>query len=348
MSSPENPSDSLVPVAWDAPGDPPAPNQADPAVADLPSLHHAEIATARRYADASRAASTQRAYASDWQRFSAWCLARGIETLPADPRAVAVFLSAEAQAGLAPLTVGRRLAAIGWMHRRAGFQPPQAREGAAAILEVMAGIRRSHGIAPVRKHAADADVLRDVLRAIAGDDLRSVRDRALLAFGMAGAFRRSELVALRFTDIERVPEGLRVTIQRSKTDQDGAGATIAIPEGRRLRPKALLDAWLERGGISDGFLFRRLVPGFAGGATASPMSDRAVARLVQLRVAQAGYVAADFAGHSLRAGFLTAAARSGASVFKMREVSRHKSMQVLADYVRDAELFRDHAGEGFL
>ncbi len=234
------------------------------------------------------------------------------------------------------------------MHRRAGLQPPQAREGAAALLEVMAGIRRSHGVAPVRKHAADADVLRDVLRAIAGADLRSVRDRAVLAFGMAGAFRRSELVALRLADIERVPEGLRVTIRRSKTDQDAAGATIAIPEGRRLRPRALLDAWLERGGITEGFLFRRLVPGPAGGATTSPMSDRAVARLVQARVAAAGYAAEDFAGHSLRAGFLTAAARSGASVFKMREVSRHRSMQVLADYVRDAELFQNHAGDGFL
>ena len=348
MSSPENPTDDAGSTVLVVPGDPLMPDTTNPAVADLPSLHHAEIATARRYADASRAASTQRAYAGDWRRFSAWCLDRGLETLPADPRAVAVFLSAEAQTGSAPLTVCRRLAAIGWMHRRAGLQPPQAREGAAAILEVMAGIRRSHGIAPIRKHAADADVLRDVLRAIAGNDLRSVRDRALLAFGMAGAFRRSELVALRFADIERVTEGLRVTIRRSKTDQDGAGATIAIPEGRRLRPKVLLDAWLEQGGITDGFLFRRLVPGPAGDATASPMSDRAVARLMQLRVAQAGYVAADFAGHSLRAGFLTAAARSGASVFKMREVSRHKSMQVLADYVRDAELVRDHAGEGFL
>ena len=257
-----------------------------------------------------------------------------------------MFLSAEADAGSALLTVGRRLAAIGWMHRRAGLQPLQAREGAAAILEVMTGIRRSHGIAPVRKHAAD--VLRDVLRAITGSDLRSVRDRALLAFGMAGAFRRSELVALRLADIERVPESLRVTIRRSKTDQDGAGAIIIIPNGRRLRPKALLDAWLERGGISDGFLFRRLTPGPEGVTAPFPMSDRALARLVQARVAQAGYVAADFAGHSLRAGFLTAAARAGASVFKMREVSRHKSMQVLADYVRDAELFRDHAGEGFL
>ena len=208
----------------------------------------------------------------------------------------------------------------------------------------MAGIRRSHGIAPVSKHAADADVL----RAITGGDLRSVRDRAVLAFGMAGAFRRSELVALRFANVEWVKEGMRVTIRRSKTDQDGAGATIAIPEGRRLRPKALLEAWVGQGGVTDGFLFRRLAAGPAGVVTVSPMSNRAVARLVQLRVAQAGYVAAEFAGHSLRAGFLTAAARAGASVFKMREVSRHRSMQVLADYVRDAELLQDHTGESFL
>ena len=315
-----------------------------------PAITEEEIGTARRYADASRAASTQRAYESDWRRFAAWCSARNLDTLPADPRVVAVFLAAEAEAGSAPLTIGRRLAAIGWMHRRAGLQPPQKVQGAAAILEVIAGIRRSHGVAPVKKHAADADVLRDILRAIAGDDLRSVRDRALLAFGMAGAFRRSELVALRLADVEWVKEGLRVTIRRGKTDQEGAGATIAIPEGRRLRPKARLEAWVQQGGMVDGFLFRRLIRGKAGEATVSvsPMSDRAIARLVQARVLAAGYDPLDFAGHSLRSGFLTAAARSGASIFKMREVSRHKSMQVLADYVRDAELFRDHAGEGFL
>jgi len=266
--------------------------------------------------------------------------------LPADPRVVAVFLAAEADAGAAPVTIGRRLAAIGWMHRRAGLQPPQAREGAASILEVVAGIRRSHGVARVRKQAANADVLRDMLRAIEGSDLRSVRDRAVLAVGMAGAFRRSELVALRWSDLERVPEGLRITIRRGKTDQEGAGVTIAIPEGRRLWPKALLEEWITRGGVNDGFLFRRVTA--AGLVTAAPMSDRSIARLVQARAAAAGYRATDFAGHSLRAGFLTAAARSGASVFKMREVSRHKSMQVLADYVRDAELFRDHAGDGFL
>ena len=285
-------------------------------------------------------------YESDWRRFAAWCGNRGLATLPADPRVVAVFLAAEAAAGSAPATVGRRVAAIGWMHRRAGLQPPQAREGAAAILEVLAGIRRTHGQAPERKQAADADVLRDMLRPTHGDHLRAVRDRAVLAFGMAGAFRRSELVALRMEDVLVVPEGLRVLVRRSKTDQEGAGATIAIPDGRRLQPKVLLVRWVAQAGITDGVLFRRLTKQDA--LTPEPMSDRAVARLVQAKALAAGYDPQRFAAHSLRSRFLTAAARSGASVFKMREVSRHKSMQVLADYVRDAELFRDHAGSGFL
>jgi site-specific recombinase XerD len=316
-----------------------------PAEERLPAIGNDEIETARGYADKSKAASTRRAYASDWRRFDRWYLQRGIDSLPADPRAVAVFLSVEADAGAAPLTVGRRLAAIAWMHKRAGLLPSQAREGAAAITEVVAGIRRSHGAAPDKKHAADADILRDILKAIPGRDIHSVRDRALLAFGMAGAFRRSELVALRLADIAFVPEGLRVTIPRSKTDQEGVGVVVAIPEGRRIRPKALLEAWITQGGIAE-----VPVPALGGRRRRDPlpMSDRAVARLVKRRAAAAGYTAKDFAGHSLRSGFLTAAARAGASVFKMCEVSRHKSMQVLADYVRDAELFRDHAGEGFL
>jgi hypothetical protein len=212
MSSPETHPGSPVPAPILAPvatasveADHANPDQADaalpgaaPATA-LPTLE-GEIDTARRYAEAAHAASTRRAYASDWRRFTAWCSARGLETLPADPRSVAVFLAAEA--GAAPPTIGRRLAAIGWMHRRAGLPPPQTRPGATAITEVLTGIRRSHGVAPARKHAADADWLHDVLRGIPGSDLRSRRDRALLAFGMAGAFRRSELVALRLADID--------------------------------------------------------------------------------------------------------------------------------------------------
>lgn len=303
-----------------------------------------EVAAARGYADAARAAATRRAYAADWGIFATWCTQRGLPALPADPRAVAVFLAAEAGRGRAPATVGRRLAAIGDAHRRHGQAPPQARDD-GTLRDVLAGIRRRHGRPPARKHAADADVLRDLLRAIPGDDLRSVRDRALLAFGMAGAFRRSELVALRVEQLAREPRGLHVRFGRSKTDQEGMGAVIAVPDGPRIGPVRLLESWLARAGIAEGYVFRRLR---AGAATDQPMSDRAVARLVQAGAAAAGYDPRLFGGHSLRAGFVTAGARAGASVFKLKEVSRHKSTDVLAGYVRDARIFEGHAGEGFL
>ncbi|CAO3460789.1 hypothetical protein [Azospirillum argentinense] len=312
----------------------------------LPVLRIEEVEQAREYADASRAASTRRAYASDWSRFTAWCSERNIPPVPADPRLVAMFLSAEAAAGTSPRTVARRMAAIGYYHKQSGHQPPQRAPGAETLLEVLAGIRRTHGKPAAKKAAADADILRDILRAIPGDGLRATRDRALIAFGMASALRRSELVALRVEDLVRTPEGMRVTIARSKTDQEAEGVTIAVPDGRRIRPVGLLEAWLSAAGITEGPVFRRMTK--KDRVTNDPMSDCAVARAVKHHAKAAGYPSADFSGHSLRAGFLTAAARAGASVFKMQEVSRHKSLEVLSGYVRDAELFRDHAGSEFL
>ncbi len=312
----------------------------------LPGLLIAEIESAAAYAKASRASSTQRVYASDWRIFLAWCDERSIEPLPADPRAVATFLAAEADLGAKPATIGRRLAAIGYFHKQAGFQPPQAREGSAVISQVLGGIRRTKGVRPQRKRAADGDALRDMLRAIQGEGLRSARDRAVLALGMAAALRRSEIVALTLDDIELVPQGLKVIVRGSKTDQERVGAVIAVPEGRRIKPKALLLAWMEAAAHREGPLFRKLTP--ADRLTDRPMSDRAIARLVQKHAAAAGYAPEEFAGHSLRAGFLTEAEANGASIFKMQEVSRHKSVQVLAAYVRSRELFREHAGEKFL
>ncbi|MGI4941873.1 MAG: hypothetical protein ACRYHQ_15150, partial [Janthinobacterium lividum] len=145
--------------------------------------------------------------------------------------------------------------------------------------------------------------------------------------------------------LTREARGLRVRFGQTKADQEAHGEEIAIPEGRRIRPVQLLDAWLARGKITEGAVFRRLKGGLA---TPVPMSDRAVARVVQARAAAAGYDPARFAGHSLRAGFITAGARAGASVFKLKEVSRHKSTDVLASYVRDAHIFEDHAGDSFL
>src|SRR3546814_15652316 len=122
---------------------------------------------------------------------------------------------------------------------------------------------------------------------------------------MAAALRRSEIVALTLEDIELVPQGMKILIRGSKTDQERAGVVIAIPEGRRIRPKALLLNWMATAGHQAGPLFRKLTP--ADRSTERPMSDRSVARLVKKYEAAAGYDAAEFAGHSLRAGFLTEA-----------------------------------------
>ncbi len=186
-----------------------------------------------------------------------------------------------------------------------------------------------------------------MLAALEDQDLRAVRGRAVLRFGTAYCLRRSELVALDVADLERVPERLRVTIRRSKTDQEGRGAVVAVPGGRSLRPVPALEAWLQAAGIAGGLVFRRLTRDGAR-ATAEPMSDQVVARVVQARVAATALDPAAFGGHSLLAGFVAAAAAAGASAFRMREVSRHKSIQVLANYVRTARAFEDHPGEGFL
>jgi site-specific recombinase XerD len=316
---------------------------------DAPALSPAlarDVEAARRYAAAWKADSTRRAYESDWTIFLAWCDSRSIEPLPAAPAAVALFLASEAYAGTKPSTIGRRLAAIGYIHRTKGYDPPQSVAGSQAIRDVLAGIRRTHGTRKTRKRAVGADMLAEMLAAIDGDEPRAVRDRALLAVGMAGAFRRSELVAIQLNEIVMVPEGIRITISKSKTDQEGVGTEIAIPEGHRIKPKALLVQWVRLAGFQEGPVFRKLTP--QGRITAKPMSDRGVAIVVKSRADAAGYDPEEVAGHSLRAGFLTAAAQAGASIFKMRDQSRHKSLDVLADYVRNREIFDDHAGDKFL
>ncbi|WP_245842221.1 site-specific integrase [Sphingomonas adhaesiva] len=238
------------------------------------------------------------------------------------------------------------MAAIGHYHRAENLVAPTAQPCAGRLRETMAGVRNSRGGKKTRKRAADAGILEAMLAAFPGDGLRALRDRAVLATGMAAALRRSEQVALTVDDIELVPEGLRVIIGRSKTDQGQEGAEVAVLEGSRLRPKAHLLAWMAAAGHDSGPLFRRLTR--SDELTDDGMSDRAVARLVQAAARKAGLDERQFAGHSLRAGFLTESAARGATIFKMQEVSRHKTVQILSEYVRSAERFKDHAGTGFL
>jgi site-specific recombinase XerD len=209
----------------------------------------------------------------------------------------------------------------------------------------MRGIRRTYGSARVRKAPAVAGKMLGMV-AIAPDKLAGLRDRALLLIGFGGALRRSELVALDVADVQETETGLLVKIRCSKTDQERAGATIAIAKGDTACPAKALREWLDAAGTESGPIFRPIDKG--GTVRASRLTCRSVANIVKAYAERAGFDASTFSGHSLRAGFLTSAAGKGASIFKMMDVSRHKSVDTLRGYVRDAELFKDHAGAGLL
>jgi integrase len=170
---------------------------------------------------------------------------------------------------------------------------------------------------------------------VASTRLADLRDRALLLLGFAGAFRRSELVALDIEDIEETKDGLRAMIRRGKTDQEGKGAMIAIVRGAVVWPVAAYRAWIEAANISTGPVFRPIAKGQR--LQEARLTDRSVAKIVKAHAARIGLDPAVFSGHSLRSAFLTSAAARGASIFKMMDVSRHKRMDTLRGYIRDAE-----------
>lgn len=335
----------------------------------LPELAPRDRERVDGYVARASADATMRAYQSDWRLFDAWCGENGYRSLPAAPATVAAFLTLLADTGFVPneprrtkggvllprklpvplgrSTIGRRLAAIIFAHRAAGCEPPTSQPDAARLEKAMRAIRRDkRDDLSGRKRAADGDVLRDMLRGITRDDLRAYRDRALLAVGMAGAFRRSELVAITVGRIAEDGRGLLIRIAASKTDQEGKGHVVAIPDGRRLEPVRHYRAWIEKAGIESGPIFRKLTP--QGRLTGKAMSAQGVALVVKAAAIAAGYPPAVFSGHSLRAGFLTEAGRQNANLFKMKEHSRHASLEMVAEYVRDHERFREHAGERFL
>src|SRR5207237_5679388 len=123
------------------------------------------------------------------------------------------------------------------------------------VKATVRGIRRTLGTAARKKTPATAE--RVIAMALGtGDSLKAIRDRALLLLGFAGAFRRSELVALDCEDIEETETGLRVTIRRSKTDQEGQGATVGIVRGSISCPVAAVQVWRNAAGITTGPLLR--------------------------------------------------------------------------------------------
>ncbi len=285
--------------------------------------------TAEDYARASRAPNTLRAYRAAWRTFATWCAERGHPALPATPLTVADYLADIAGRYKASVLAVHR-AAIAAAHKAAGHPNPTTDERVRATL---AGIRKVHGQPAAQRDPITLDTLRALVRAC-GDDLAGLRDRALLLVGFAGALRRSELVALDAEHI-RLNGALRITIARSKTDQEGQGYTKTIPrlDDEAICPVRALRAWLDAAGIQSGAVFRSVN---RWGQVGARLSAYDVARIVKRRAEACGLDARMLAGHSLRAGFVTQAALNGLDMLAIAEVSGHKTLNVLRRYVRAA------------
>lgn len=343
----------------------------------LPPALAATVEQARDYAEHAKADNTRRAYRADWNDFTAWADTHRLVTLPASPETIALYLSHLAQTHKCS-TLQRRLSAISQAHAAKGYDSPTK---TAVVHAVWQGIRRAKGVAPECKEPAITEVLR-LMTARLPNNLLGTRDRALLLVGFAGAFRRSELVGLNRQDVVFTLEGVTITLRRSKTDQEGAGRKVGLPYGSRLEtcPVRALKAWLDGSdyGYQPRYYNRKEKSGKNGAenraveasqsATTpeeSPvdkaekaifrginrhghlsckrLSGNAVAEIVKRYALAAGLDAAKFAGHSLRAGLATSAAKAGVSERAIMAQTGHKSEAMVRRYIRDGSLYRENA-----
>ena len=310
---------------------------AKPAQSIAPALGVQSIASetgwneVMRYVLAATAENTRRAYRGDIADFMAFG-----GSLPATPEAIAAYITNRA-AQHAVATISRRVVGIGRAHALQGHPDPSKSE---LVRAVMSGVRRTHG-SPQRQ--ARPLLREELVPAIQhGQGMLGLRDRALLLMGFSAALRRSELVGLDVEHLERVHEGIVVHLQRSKTDQHGQGRRIAVPYGRTSAcPVNAVDSWMKSAQIECGPLFRAINK--SGRVGVSRLSAQSVSLIVKRHADALGLDPQAFSSHSLRAGLVTSAAKAGVSVSKIQAQTGHKSLAVLARYIRDASIFENNA-----
>lgn len=314
-------------------------------------------AAGRAYGLKAKATNTRKAYRAgvrDWCAFSA---RHGLPCLPARSEDVVAFLADARGRGLSISTVQLRCAAIRYLHYVAGCAVPTAE---AHVTETIAGMRRDAadaGETPVKKLAATADILREIVARIP-EDIRGLRDRALLTVGFAGALRRSELAAIRVEHIESRERGLRITLPRSKGERGGRAVFVVLPYGQTdLCPVRAIRRWQAAANIAEGPLFRRIWTSPTGDAAgplpspaigAEPIDSGTVARILKRRAKDAGYDAAMIAGHSLKRGAMTTGMDRGVHPTKLKRLGRHKSYAVLDAYLEMGDPFEGHPLTGVL
>ena len=279
----------------------------------------------------SKANNTIRAYKSDFNDFSLFCLQNGFKSLPSEPKIVSLYLTYLSTKDVKISTLKRRLVSIGVIHKLKGHYLDTKNP---SIIENIMGIKRRKGSIQKSKKPILISDLKALIQAIhqsTEKDSRKSRDKALVLIGFSGGFRRSELVSIEYEDLEFVAEGVKIFVKRSKTDQSGEGMTKAIPYfgNENFCPVKALHKWIEETDLKDGKIF--------------DISDKSVALVIKKYAGYAGLDAHRYAGHSLRSGFATSTAESGAEERNIMAMTGHKTTQMVRRYIKEANLFKNNA-----
>ena len=278
----------------------------------------------------SKSVNTLRAYKSDYKDFSSFCVKNNFISLPADPKILSIYLTHLSQTSKFS-TLKRRIASISVIHKLKGHYIDTKHP---VIRENLLGIKRVKGSNQKAKKPIlinDLKLIINTINKLKIKDIRKTRDKAIILIGFAGGFRRSELVAIDNEDVEFVREGVKIFVKRSKTDQSGEGMTKAIPsfDNAFYCPVLHLQDWLAKGKTKKGKIF--------------PISDKSVALIIKKYANLAGLDSDKYAGHSLRSGFATSAAESGAEERNIMTMTGHKTTQMVRRYIHEANLFKNNA-----
>ena len=277
----------------------------------------------------SKAHNTLRAYQADFKDFTKFCLKNGFNSMPSDPKIIALYLTHLSSFSKFS-TLKRRLASIKVIHRLKGHYIDTKHP---IIAENLMGIKRKMGVKQTSKKPILINDLKLIINVINKDknEYKKLQNKALILIGFAGGFRRSELVSIEYEDIEFVNEGVKILVQRSKTDQTGLGMMKAIPyfQNKIYCPVTSLRDWISYSKISDGKIFK--------------ISDKTVALTIQKYALLAGLDKTKYAGHSLRSGFATSTAETGADERSIMAMTGHKTTQMVRRYIQEANLFKNNA-----
>ena len=290
----------------------------------------------------SKANNTIRAYKSDFQDFHAFCFKHGLQSLPTEPKIISIYLTYLSQK-FKVSTLKRRMVSISAFHKLKGFYLDMKHP---IIIENLLAIRRKYGSYQIGKKPLLINNLKLIINVIDNiivNKLKQLRDKSLILIGFAGGFRRAELVSINFEDLEFTEEGLKINIKKSKTDQFGEGMIKGIPyfQNKMYCPVVNLKKWLEISKITTGPIFKRFSKGLS--LTNKRLTDQSVALIIKEYLNLAGIDNKNFSGHSLRSGFATVAADSGADERSIMAMTGHKSSQMVRRYIKEANIFKNNA-----